>query len=67
MLPDPELRGLLRLPARTPALAVERLATWQTTPVEWRHSLVRGDRFCYVARWFTQDQAARFEPVTETG
>jgi hypothetical protein len=43
------------------------LATWQTTLVEWRHSLVRGDRFSYVARWSTQDQAARFEPVTETG
>ncbi|MGH3189282.1 MAG: hypothetical protein ACRDOL_18830 [Streptosporangiaceae bacterium] len=28
-------RGLLGLPARTPALAIERLATWQTTPVEW--------------------------------
>jgi GntR family transcriptional regulator len=67
VLPNPEQRGLLRLPARTPALAVERLATWQTTPVEWRHSLVRGDRFCYVARWSAQDQAARFEPVTGTG
>ncbi len=65
VLPDPEQRGLLRLPARTPALAVERLATWQTTPVEWRHSLVRGDRFSYVARWSAQDQAARFEPITE--
>ena len=67
VLPSPEQRGLLRLPARTPALAVERLATWQTAPVEWRHSLVRGDRFSYVARWSTQDQAAWFEPVTETG
>jgi GntR family transcriptional regulator len=66
-LPSPEQRGLLRLPARTPALAVERLATWQTTPVEWRHSLVRADRFSYVARWSAQDQGARFEPVTGTG
>jgi GntR family transcriptional regulator len=67
VLPNSEQRGLLRLPARTPALAVERLATWQTTPVEWRNSLVRGDRFSYVARWSAQDQAARFEPVTGTG
>ncbi len=64
VLPDPEQRGLLRLPARTPALAIERLATWQTTPVEWRHSLVHADRFSYVARWSAQDQEARFEPVT---
>jgi GntR family transcriptional regulator len=67
VLPDAEQRGLLRLPSGVPALAVERLATWQTTPVEWRHSLVRSDRFSYVARWSAQDQAARFEPVTGTG
>jgi GntR family transcriptional regulator len=67
VLPDPVQRGLLRLAARTPALAVERLGTWRTTPVEWRHSLVRADRFCYVARWSAQDQAARFEPAAGTG
>jgi hypothetical protein len=33
-----------------PALAIERLATWQTVPVEWRHGLVRADRFSSVAR-----------------
>lgn len=67
VLPDPEQRGLLRLAARTPALAIERLATSQTAPVEWRHSLVRSDRFSYVARWSAQDQATRFEPVTGIG
>jgi GntR family transcriptional regulator len=66
VLPDPEQRGLLSLPARTPALAIEPLATWQTTPVEWRHSIVHADRFSYVARWSARDQEARFEPVTPT-
>jgi DNA-binding GntR family transcriptional regulator len=55
---------LLGLGARVPALAIERLATWQTTPVEWRHGLVRADRFSYVARWSAQDKGASFEPVT---
>jgi GntR family transcriptional regulator len=63
VLPDPEQRGLLRLPARTPALAIERLATWRTTPVEWRHGLVRADRFSYVARWSAKDLGAGFEPA----
>ncbi|MDQ2813601.1 MAG: GntR family transcriptional regulator [Actinomycetota bacterium] len=67
VLPGAEQRGLLRLAARTPALAVERLATWQTAPAEWRHSLVRADRFSYVARWSAQDQGARFEPATGPG
>jgi GntR family transcriptional regulator len=66
VLPGPEQRALLLLPARAPALAVERLASRQTTPVEWRHSLVRADRFSYVARWTAQDQASQFEPVTRT-
>jgi GntR family transcriptional regulator len=64
VLPDPEQRGLLGLAARTPALAIERLATWQTTPVEWRHGLVRADRFSYVARWSAKDLDAGFESVT---
>jgi GntR family transcriptional regulator len=63
VLPEPEQRGLLGLPARTPALAIERLATWQTTPVEWRHGLVRADRFSYVARWSAKKLGAGFEPV----
>jgi GntR family transcriptional regulator len=61
VLPNPEQRGLLGLSARTPALAIERLATWQTTPVEWRHGLVRADRFSYVARWSAKDLGAGFE------
>ena len=64
VLPNAEQRGLLGLPTRTPALAIERLATWQAAPVEWRHGLVRADRYSYVARWSAQDQEARFEPVT---
>jgi len=66
VLPDPQQRALLGLGARVPALAIERLATWQTTPVEWRHGLVRADRFSYVARWSAQDKGASFEPVTGT-
>ena len=64
VLPDPQQRELLDLRAQVPALAIERLATWQTTPVEWRHGLVRADRFSYVARWSAQDNRARFEPTT---
>ena len=67
VLPDAQQRGLLGLPARTPALAIERLATWHTTPVEWRHGLVRADRFSYVARWSPQDTGAGFEPAPSPG
>jgi GntR family transcriptional regulator len=61
-LPTREQRELLGLRARVPALAIERLAFQRSDPVEWRHGLVRGDRFSYVARWTSRDSDAGFEP-----
>ena len=63
MLPTAEQRDLLGLGARTPALAIERRATSHGNPVEWRHGLVRADRFSYVARWAAEDRGAGFEPA----
>ena len=63
VLPTPEQRQLLGLDARTPALAIERMASSNAMPVEWRHGLVRADRFSYVARWAAQDLGAGFEPA----
>ncbi|HEX9069852.1 MAG TPA: GntR family transcriptional regulator [Ktedonobacterales bacterium] len=39
---------LLDVPSRTPAFEVERVAYYEGRAVEWRHSLVRGDRYGYV-------------------
>ena len=64
VLPTAEQRDLLGLGARTPALAIERRASSHGTPVEWRHGLVRADRFSYVARWAAQDLGAGFEPAS---
>jgi GntR family transcriptional regulator len=61
-MPTPEQRSLLGLSARVPALAIERLASGNGLPVEWRHGLVRTDRFGYVARWSGRDTGAGFEP-----
>lgn len=50
-LPEPALRRLLGLPAGAAVLVVERLALAATRPVEWRHSVVRGDRYSFRAEW----------------
>lgn len=63
-LPTREQRELLGLPAGQPLLAVERLTLRDTTPVEWRHGLVRQDRFAYVARWSAHNRDAGFEPAS---
>jgi GntR family transcriptional regulator len=63
-MPTREQRQLLGLRAGTPALSIERLTFAEAAPVEWRHGLVRGDRFCYVARWTRNQADGGFEPVT---
>ncbi len=67
MLPGTEQRGLLGLPADTPVLAVERLTMRDATPVEWRHGLLRTDRFAYVTRWSARKHDTGFEPAAGEG
>lgn len=50
--PSPEERALLELPVPEAVFAIERLALGADGErVEWRRSLVRGDRYEFVARW----------------
>jgi GntR family transcriptional regulator len=44
-------RALLRMPARTAAFLVERVAFAGPRPVELRLATVRGDRYRFVAEW----------------
>ena len=53
IVPEPAERRLLRLPPRTAAFAIERLALVGEAPLEWRRSLIRGDRYSLVAQWPT--------------
>lgn len=45
VVPSRAERQLLRLPTGVAAFAVDRLGLVLERPVEWRHSVVRGDRF----------------------
>ncbi|MDN5916600.1 MAG: GntR family transcriptional regulator [Pseudonocardia sp.] len=55
VVPTAPERRLLKMPARTGALSVERLGCLDNEPVEWRESVIRGDRFNVIARWSTRD------------
>lgn len=50
-LPDAEQAALLEVDAHQPLFAIERLATEGGEPVEWRRSVVRGDRYAFIAKW----------------
>jgi GntR family transcriptional regulator len=51
VLPPPADRARLRLPPRAAAFFVERLAMAGDRAVELRRSIVRGDRYRFVAEW----------------
>ena len=51
-------RKLLEAPPGTAALAITRIGCSRSQPVEWRQTLVRGDRFRVTAQW-SNEQAYR--------
>jgi GntR family transcriptional regulator len=51
VVPAKEDRALLQLESDTAALAIDRLGCAKGEPVEWRRTLVRGDRFSVVAEF----------------
>ena len=51
VVPSRAQRRLLQIPPDAGALAIDRLGYAAGRPVEWRHSLIRGDRFSLVAEF----------------
>jgi GntR family transcriptional regulator len=50
-MPTPAEQRLLEIPPAAAALAIDRLGHAGGRPVEWRHTLIRGDRFSLVAEF----------------
>lgn len=65
VFPNRTQRDLLHVGAREAAFAIERVAFAEGTPVEWRHSVVRGDRFSFVARWSAEKLDTSFEATDQ--
>ena len=51
VIPTPAERTLLGIDAGIAAFAIERFGHANGRPVEWRHTLIRGDRFSVVAHF----------------
>jgi len=65
VIPGDEDRSVLQLGPNVAALAIDRLGCAQGKPVEWRHTLVRGDRFSVLAEFSARDgyQLAWHDPL----
>lgn len=66
-LPTGEQRRILAIGPTQPVFAIERVARSGARTVEWRHGIVRGDLYAFVARWEGGDTlATRLEPDEAT-
>jgi len=61
VMPTAAQRELLGIRPRVPAYGIERLACQGDVRVEWRHGVIRADRFAFVTRWSGGRVAASFE------
>lgn len=50
-IPSPAERRSLEIGPRQAVFAIERFTLAGDQPLEWRHSIVRGDLYAFVARW----------------
>ncbi len=67
VVPSAPERELLALPDDVAAFAIERLVLAGETPVEWRRSLIRGDRYSLLAQWPTGATPAITSEVVPPG
>ncbi|GAA2683732.1 GntR family transcriptional regulator [Streptomyces lunalinharesii] len=61
-LPDVRQAWLLGLADREAAFAIERIGRAGERVVEWRETVVRGDRFAFVAEWSDASRAVALAP-----
>jgi GntR family transcriptional regulator len=64
--PTPAERALLHCPADAAAFSINRLGHAQGRKIEWRHTVVRGDRFALAAEFSAHD-GYRLTPATASG
>jgi len=57
LIPPPADRALLDLPSGAAVFGLERLGIRNGTPVEWRTTLIRGDRYRFVSEWSPSGRA----------
>jgi GntR family transcriptional regulator len=55
VVPSAANRRLLKLPVGTAVMEVRRIGCLRNLPIEWRETLVRGDRFSVAAEWSARE------------
>jgi GntR family transcriptional regulator len=67
-IPSDEDCDALGIPRGDAVFSIERLGTFNGEPMEWRRTMIRGDRFTFVADWTAgQRNDLRFQMVQAAG
>jgi len=61
IVPNRAEQRMLRIGPTTGALAIDRIGTARGVPIEWRHTVIRGDRFSFAAD-FSAESGYRVRP-----
>jgi GntR family transcriptional regulator len=64
VIPSSADRKLLGLPSGVAAFSLERLGTFDGKPVEWRTTLIRGDRYRFVSEWSSDGSGGALRPTS---
>jgi GntR family transcriptional regulator len=62
VLPTEVDRKLLEVPSDVAAFQIERVSTVRSTPLEYRHTVVRADRYSVLAEWSPQGYTVAADP-----
>jgi GntR family transcriptional regulator len=68
VLPTKDERTLLDVKSKEPAFLIERFTSFDGRPLEWRRSIIRGDRYTFVTNWTDSGTATdppSFAPTSE--
>jgi GntR family transcriptional regulator len=63
VLPSDVDRTLLEVPAQVACFQIERLSSVRSVPLEYRHTVVRADRYSVLAEWSPQGYTVAAEPL----
>ncbi len=63
VLPSEVDRKLLEVPSDVAAFQIERVSTVRSTPLEYRHTVVRADRYSVLAEWSPQGYTVAADPL----
>lgn len=63
IIPSKNERDLLEISSKVAAFEIRRMSYTATTPLEWRHTIIRGDRYSFKSIWNSKNSTFDNQPL----